>query len=72
MREACGDSGTGEMACLALGCCFDELMPANVSDVPRCYLAQQPPQGPPPSKQCPAVERADCGFSGIGEFEDRA
>ena len=69
VREACGTDGAGEGACLALGCCYDELLPANVSDVPRCYVAQQPSQVPPPTKTCPAVERADCGFSGIGPDE---
>lgn len=66
VREACGGADPGEMACLALGCCFDEQL--NVSGVPRCYVAQQPPQGPH-SKQCPAAERADCGFNGIGPDE---
>jgi len=66
-RSSCGAAGVDEMGCIALGCCFDELLPANATDVPRCYVAAQPPQTP--GKECPASERSDCGYDGIGHDE---
>lgn len=63
-RATCGAAGVDEMGCLALGCCFDESAPAGV---PACYDAAAPPQQP--GGACPAEERADCGFNGIGQNE---
>ena len=66
-RAACGGSDANETACLALGCCFDEALPANASGVPQCYVAAQPPQQP--NEVCPDAKRVDCGFRGISHDE---
>lgn len=63
-RAACGGADASESACLALGCCFDEDLPANATGVPRCYVAAQPPPSQP-DHVCPDAERTDCGFRGI-------
>ena len=69
-RAACGAAGVDELGCLALGCCFDEDLNSTAAPgVPRCYAAAQPPQGGGGQKVCPAAERADCGYYGIGEDE---
>jgi len=65
-RAACGGAGVDEMGCLALGCCFDEALPANASGVPACYAAAPAPAQP---GACPAGERADCGYNGISRDE---
>jgi len=67
-RAACGGAAANESACLALGCCFDEDLPANATGVPQCYVAAQPPPQQP-DRVCPDAERTDCGFSGISESE---
>jgi hypothetical protein len=66
-RAACGAPAVDEMGCLALGCCFDEALPANATGVPKCYAPAQPAQQP--DSACPASERSDCGYDGIGEKE---
>ena len=65
-RAPCGGAGVDEAGCLALGCCFDEELPAG-SSAPACYVAAAPASVP--AGVCPADQRADCGFSGIGHDE---
>ena len=54
----------GEDACLALGCCFDEVFSA-------CSYPQAFGPSLPPAEQCSATgsQRWDCGFYGIGHDE---
>ena len=65
-RTACGAATVDEMGCLALGCCFDEDLPANATGVPACYVALPAPVQP---GVCPDVGRTDCGYNGIGHDE---
>jgi hypothetical protein len=51
---------------MALGCCFDEDVPAG-SSAPACYVAAAPASVP--AGICPADQRADCGFRGISHDE---
>jgi hypothetical protein len=65
-RAPCGGAGVDEAGCMALGCCFDEDVPAG-SSAPACYVAAAPASVP--AGICPADQRADCGFRGISHDE---
>jgi hypothetical protein len=68
-RDQCGGDGIAESDCLALGCCFEEVLPANTSTgVPQCY-AIPAPGSIVPSCSAAGAERRDCGWWGISQSQ---
>jgi hypothetical protein len=69
VRTQCGADGTGLDACIELGCCYDEYVPANFTGVvPACYTAPAPGTGydSNASLVCDVTAKyKDCGYSGI-------